>query len=461
MDRPPMPHHEEYERALISALVQWPEQWSESLHPGVFHDHACNVVFRNMLELRADGVPITNIAVAQRLRDIGQIDQLGGPGFIAGLLGCEVSPVNIPMYVAELSELADRRRIIAAADKASWMARDTSVPLSEIVSVASAIKSTPVEDSWKSALSRSVVTSSELMGLALKPREKLLGDWFCEGDMGFIFAPRGVGKTWMALGVARALSEGGRFGPWRSHKATSVLYVDGEMPPDLIRSRDVGLSQKDGNITFLNHEILFDRTGRVLNITNPEIQDGISALCTDREIKVVILDNLSTLASGMKENDAFAWEQISNWLLNFRRLGIAVIVVHHAGRNGEMRGTSKREDAAFWAIALDDAKVGSDDKTGAKFISRFTKPSRNTPEETPAYEWHVGPCGNAGKILVTYKPAQGSDVFRRLVEEGVTDCATIAEEMRISKGMVSRLAKRGIDEGWLIKSGREYAIRAE
>src|SRR5262249_47383683 len=43
------------------------------------------------------------------------------------------------------------------------------------------------ERSWEDALSESVVTSLELHALELVPRKKLLGDWFCEGDCGFIF----------------------------------------------------------------------------------------------------------------------------------------------------------------------------------------------------------------------------------------------------------------------------------
>ena len=40
-----------------------------------------------------------------------------------------------------------------------------------------------------------------------------------------------------------------------------------------------------------------------------------------------------------------------------------------------MRGTSKREDNVFWTIVLGDTKKGADDKRGARFVSRFTKPS--------------------------------------------------------------------------------------
>ncbi len=76
------------------------------------------------------------------------------------------------------------------------------------------------------------------------------------------------------------------------------------------------------------------------------------------------------------------------------------------GSSGEIRGTSKREDAAFWIIALDDAKKQADDKRGARFISRFTKPSRNTQDEIPCFEWHVVTDQVTGEVSVGCKPAQ-------------------------------------------------------
>jgi RecA-family ATPase len=77
----------------------------------------------------------------------------------------------------------------------------------------------------------------------LKPRKKLLGDWFCEGDLGFIFAFRGVGKTWLAMAIAHALSKGGKLGDWQAPEPVKVLYVDGEMPADLMRDRSKGLTK--------------------------------------------------------------------------------------------------------------------------------------------------------------------------------------------------------------------------
>jgi AAA domain len=314
------------------------------------------------------------------------------------------------------------------------------------------------EQSWVEALNAAVVTSSQLHDLELIPRKKLLGDWFSEGDLGFIFAYRGVGKTWLALATAQALSTGGKLGGWAAHASVNVLYIDGEMPPDLMRSRCEGLGASNGNLQFLNHEILFDRTSRVLNITNREIQDAITERCLTSGVKVLILDNLSTLASGMRENEADSWELVNNWLLDLRRRKIAVVIVHHAGRSGEMRGTSKREDNVFWIIALDDAKKDADDKRGARFISRFTKPSRNTQEEVPAYEWHFVTDNATGEVSLSHQLAQTMDVFLGLIEDGVRECNQIAQEMKTSPATISRLAKRAMDAGKIIKKSREYFL---
>src|SRR6516225_11708342 len=180
------------------------------------------------------------------------------------------------------------------------------------------------------------------------------------------------------------------------------------------------------NLRLLNHDILFDRTGKVLNIADKEIQDAITQHCVNTGVKVLFIDNLSTAAFGLKENEADSWEKMLPWLLDLRRRKIAVVIVHHAGRSGEMRGTSKREDNVFWIIALDDAKQNADDKRGARFISRFTKPSRNTQEEIPAYEWHIV-TEASGEVSISHKRAESLQVFRKLIEDGVTENSQLAE----------------------------------
>jgi putative DNA primase/helicase len=258
------------------------------------------------------------------------------------------------------------------------------------------------------------------------------------------------------VAIAQALSTGGRLGEWKAHETVKVLYIDAEMPPDLMRDRSIGLATND-NFEIINHEILFDRTGKVLNIADPQIQKAITRHCIKSGTKVLFIDNLSAAAFGMRENKADDWEMLSPWLLDLRRRKIAVVLIHHAGRSGEMRGTTKREDAVSWIIALDDVKKNADDKKGARFISHFTKPSRNTQDEVSAYEWHFV-TESDGEVTIAHKPAQSLDVLRNVIESGVTRCEEIAEAMKLRPFAVSRLAKRAMDAGWLKKSGRSYAL---
>jgi putative DNA primase/helicase len=134
-----------------------------------------------------------------------------------------------------------------------------------------------------------------------------------------------------------------------------------------------------------------------------------------------------------------------------------VVIIHHAGRGGEMRGTSKREDNVFWIIALNDMKKDADNKRGARFVSHFTKPSRNTQEEIPAFEWHFV-TEASGEVTIAHKPAQTLDVFKSVLESGVTKCDEIAAVMKVEKYTVSRLAKKAERAGWLKKSRGEYVL---
>jgi putative DNA primase/helicase len=49
-----------------------------------------------------------------------------------------------------------------------------------------------------------------------------------------------------------------------------------------------------------------------------------------------------------RENEAESWSPVADWVLHLRRRGIAVILIHHGGKNGQQRGTSKRKTFSTW-----------------------------------------------------------------------------------------------------------------
>ena len=101
--------------------------------------------------------------------------------------------------------------------------------------------------------------------LTVPPREPILGGWFKEGDLGFIFGARGLGKTWLSCGSCRVkCAEGGSVADWRVHSPRRVLYVDGEMSFDSIRERDTALTcALAEGMFYLQHEALFHLPAKV------------------------------------------------------------------------------------------------------------------------------------------------------------------------------------------------------
>jgi hypothetical protein len=440
------------ERSVLSYLMSGRRACEQVCHLSSedFSLPTHRVAFRAIADVFAEGQDPNELVVTNRLRATKNLDSVGGAAEVTSIAS-ETTSESIVKYSLDYMREASCKRNAA---KIGEQLKNGEINLLEAQARLSKLSEPP--RGWLDIIDSATVTSDELAALKLAPRLPLLGEWLCEGDYGIIYAPRGTGKTFFALLIAKAVSASGHVGEWRAPGCARVLYIDGEMPADLMRDRDSGLGS--GNVEFLNHEILFDRKEKVLNITDPQLQHAILGRGIRKGTKLVVLDNLSTLASGVKENDAYDWEQLHNWLLQFRRHRIAVILVHHAGRNGQPRGTSKREDAAFWVIALDDTKKQADDKRGSHFISRFTKPSRNSQEEIPSYEWHIVTEPATGEISVACKAAHSMDVFRKWIEDGVTECGQLAAEMNVSPGTISKWAKKAERDGWLKKRNREYVI---
>jgi len=82
--------------------------------------------------------------------------------------------------------------------------------------------------------------------------------------------------------------------------------------------------------------------------------------------ELIILDSISTLVRSGVENEAESWAPIQDWLLQHRWRGRTVILVHHQGRSGLSRGTSKREDVMDTMIGL--RKMTDDDATAPTIV---------------------------------------------------------------------------------------------
>jgi hypothetical protein len=69
--------------------------------------------------------------------------------------------------------------------------------------------------------------------------EKLLGSLVTKTTRLFLVGSTGLGKTMFGFAIAEGIASGQGFLHWRSARAARVLYIDGEMASDLIKSRSI------------------------------------------------------------------------------------------------------------------------------------------------------------------------------------------------------------------------------
>ena len=74
------------------------------------------------------------------------------------------------------------------------------------------------------------LSAKELLQMSVPPRTYALEPILPFPGLAMIYAPRGLGKTYLALSVSYAIAIGGRALRWNAPKALRVLHVDGEMP---------------------------------------------------------------------------------------------------------------------------------------------------------------------------------------------------------------------------------------
>ncbi|WP_136415541.1 AAA family ATPase [Herbaspirillum sp. ST 5-3] len=290
----------------------------------------------------------------------------------------------------------------------------------------------------------------ELVQTPLKPRERILSPWLLTQSLSMLYAWRGVGKTHVALGIGFAVASGGAFLGWQATTPRRVLYLDGEMPGASLQSRLASL--------ISSSDVDFDPDN--FRIVTPDLQDGampdISTVQGQEEIfpltkeaDLIIVDNLSTLArSGGRENDAESWQVIAEWALMMRQEGRSVLFIHHSGKGGGQRGTSKKEDILDTVITLKRPPDYQADE-GAKFEVHFEKGRDLHGTEAEPFEAALitDPHGNQSWAISKLAEATFDRVVS-LANEGLSQ-AEICIELDIHKSNVSRHMRKARELGML------------
>jgi RecA-family ATPase len=198
----------------------------------------------------------------------------------------------------------------------------------------------------------SVCTITDFLAKEFPPRENILAPWLQRQGLAMIHARRGVGKTHVGLGIAFAVASGGTFLCWTAEKPRGVLYIDGEMPASTMQDRLKALvtaseRKAEAPLKILTPDL---QPSRLLNLANRVDQEELENELGD--VELIVVDNLSCLVRGGSENEAESWQPVQDWVLTQRARGRSVVLLHHDGKGGQQRGTSKKEDVLDTVIQL-------------------------------------------------------------------------------------------------------------
>jgi AAA domain len=285
-----------------------------------------------------------------------------------------------------------------------------------------------------------VLDAKQLLTAVFPPRTNILAPWLPDKGLAMIYAPRGVGKTWVALAIAHAVASGGGFLRWRAPRPRRVLYIDGEMPASTLQERYrmvVSASMQDApreNFRLVAAD--FQKDGL------PDLADADAQRFYDsamNEAELIIVDNLSTVARGLRENEADAFGPVQTWLLSQRAASRSVLLIHHAGKGGGQRGTSRKEDVLDSVISLSRPPVYSATE-GARFEVRFTKSRGFWGSDAEPFEARFADGRwTTGEIV-----AADSDAAIEAMYESGLSIRDIEERTGIARSTVARKLKRGV-----------------
>jgi putative DNA primase/helicase len=232
-----------------------------------------------------------------------------------------------------------------------------------------------------------------------------------------------------------------------------VLFVDGELPASTlqqrIRSIEAGIPETEPQLPEPDYLRIItpDMQGQPM----PDLATTEGQALIEREIcgaEMLVLDNLSALLRSGKENEGESWLPMQGWLLRLRQQGLTALVVHHAGKSGTQRGTSRREDLLDTVSTLQHPSdyVPSE---GLRCEVRYEKSRGFHGEDAKAFEVRMTLEGS-GAARWSVKDAEDALLQRAvgLFQERIS-IRDAAEELGISKGKAERLRKRAQREGLL------------
>lgn len=323
-----------------------------------------------------------------------------------------------------------------------------------------------VNENCKYDLASGLYRVDDFLNLDIPKPQYILKPLLSPGTLGMIHAERGIGKTYFILGICIAITRGMQIGPWSTENPAGCLYLDSEMAAvDLqkrLRMMTYGLGSEKAPFCIMSSELIYRADQEVPCLTSAFWRASfLDFIKMQDSIGVIVFDNLSSLAPGVDENNKEEWDLINGFLINLRRLGKAVILIHHEGKTGKQRGTSGREDALDFSLKLSRPSGYRPDQ-GARFKVEFTKNRHIYGDDVKSFTLNLTTFESRrlGFESSSATTATNRDTIIALFGKGFGQ-NEIVKDCGFAKSTVSKVKKEAIEKGYLDKKSYEFTEKGE
>ncbi len=356
------PHSVDAERSLLGAMIMSKdaiEKVITILTPNAFYLKSHRQIFETIVEMYESNEVVDVVTLAEKLRDKGILEEVGGKEFLANLLESVVSLANIEYYARIVADKAVLREMIQAGKKiieaAYAMPEDVDETLDEAEKLIFSIKEKRIKKGFVPV--RAVLTDVfEMIEKAYRERRFVTGipsgfndlDKYTAGfhnsEFIVLAARPGMGKTAFALNIIEHLAV-------RSEPPVPVAFFSLEMSKEHVVQRllcmhaQVGIHKvRTGNITQEDLSRLYTASGNLSEspifiddtpaISILELRAKARRLKSRENVKLIIIDYLQLITSNRRmENRQQEISFISRSLKDLaKELDVPVIAVSQLSR---------------------------------------------------------------------------------------------------------------------------------
>ena len=360
-----LPHNLEAERSVLGAILVHNDAFNlavQVIDSGDFYRDAHRRIFEKMIALNERNQAIDFVTLKEELSRGGELDDVGGPAYVASLADGVPRATNVEYYSRIVKEKATLRNLIYAANKILTNAYEADQESDLILDEAESAIFAVADDRLKAGFvpMRDLVKESFPKIELLFEQKKLITGvptgfadldgmtrGFQRGDLIIIAARPSMGKTSLVLNVAQYVAMQpehtvGVFSLEMSKESLFLRLLTSEAQIDSHRLMSGAIGQKDyGKIshaleTLSAMKLYIDDTA---NVSVLEMRATARRLKAEHGLSLLVVDYIQLMSGrGRYENRTLELASISRSLKGLaKELDVPIVVLSQLSRAPEAR----------------------------------------------------------------------------------------------------------------------------